>query len=71
MDKNIIIFLIKLFGTFAFLIFVIVLGKELKSHKGLNEDISHNSLYLEIITGKNKQQHEIKLQIQLKNKRLA
>lgn len=71
MDKNIIIFLIKLFGTFAFLIFVIVLGKELKSHKGLNEDISHNSLYLEIITAKNKQQHEIKLQIQLKNKRLA
>ncbi|SFE40595.1 hypothetical protein [Nitrosomonas sp. Nm166] len=65
MDKNIIVFLIKLFGTFAFLIFVIILGKELKSSKALNENISYGSPHLKNIVTVNKTHQKIELQIQL------
>ncbi len=45
--KQVIDFLIKLFGTFAFLIFVVILGKELKSSEALNQTISFDSVYLD------------------------
>ncbi len=47
MDKNVKIFLIKLFGTFAILILIIILGKELKSSKALSELSYYDSMYLQ------------------------
>lgn len=47
MNKDIRTFLIKLIGTFAVLILIIVVGKKLKSSDVLIESLSWNSIYTE------------------------
>lgn len=53
MDKNVKIFLIKLFGTFVVLILIIILGTELKSSKILNELSYYDSMYLQSLAKEN------------------
>ena len=62
MDKNVIIFLIKLFGTFIVLSLIIIIGKQLKSSEALNETISYDPMYEESVAEVNKMHQEIELQ---------
>ena len=71
MDKNIIIFLIKLFGTFIVLSLIIIIGKQLKSSEALKEPISYGPMYLESVAEIDKLHKEIELQIQLENEERA
>ena len=65
MDKNVKIFLIKLFGTFAVLILIIILGKELKSSKGLNELSYYDPMYLQSLAKANESHEKAESPIQL------
>lgn len=49
MDKHVIIFLIKLFGTFAVLSLIIFLGKQLKSLEVFQEDVSYAPITIDTI----------------------
>ncbi|WP_145956197.1 hypothetical protein [Nitrosomonas ureae] len=64
MDKNVKIFLIKLFGTFAVLILIIILGKELKSSKALNELSYYDLMYLQSLAKENESHKETESPIQ-------
>ena len=63
MDKNVKIFLIKLFGTFAILILIIILGKELKSSMALNELSYYAPMYWESLAKIDEPHNEIKYEI--------
>lgn len=71
MDKNVIVFLIKLLGTFAILSLIIIVGRQLKSSTSLNENISYDPLYLESVAETKELQRELELQIQLENEERA
>lgn len=64
MDKNVKIFLIKLFGTFVVLILIIILGTELKSSKVLNELSYYDSMYLQSLAKENESYKEAESPIQ-------
>ena len=70
MDKNVIIFIIKLFGTFAVLSIIIILGKHLKSVHALNEKVSYNPMY-ESVSEVQQMRDEIELRIRLDNEKRA
>ena len=65
MDKNVKIFLVKLFGTFAVLTLIIILGKELKSSLVLNELSYYAPMYLESPAKIDELYKEIESQTQL------